>query len=199
MSLLIVCLGNELAPNGAVPPVLANRLDQAVAFLDEDPTSRMLLMGGASYRDMAVGRHTEASAMRLYLARRLQAAALRRVMIEATTASTVEQLCWLRQALDDNLITGIDDSTRIVIIASEFFSARVKLYCEYIFNRPMEVVSAHVPAELTLAWRETESAKLAAAKDWLARFQKGDYQSMLAHQRSWQRLVVDHQADRPQI
>ena len=98
MSKLIVCLGYHLESDNSVSLVLKNRLFDAVNLCKKNKNSTLLLMGLSSYGDLRNDRISEASAMKKYLEENFnEELGNTKIITEETTASTVEQLCYLKE------------------------------------------------------------------------------------------------------
>lgn len=127
MPKLIMCLGYHLEPDNSVHPVLKNRLLDAANFCKSNKNSTLLLMGSSPYGDLRKDKISEASAMKKYLEENFsEELGGTKIITKETTASTVEQLCYLKEFIAKEKLNISD----LVVVSSEFFSDRVKLYAE---------------------------------------------------------------------
>lgn len=198
MSKLIVCLGYHLEKNNSIPPVLKNRLLDAVNFCKSNKNSILLLMGSSPYGDLRKDKISEASAMKKYLKENFsEEIRSAKIITEETTASTVEQLCYLKEFIAKEKLNLSD----LVIVSSEFFSDRVKLYAEYILGSIDGIVfiDSLVPAEIKEKFQEVEDYELKEGINWLNIYKKGDDQAILRAQREFQSGVVRGEIKQPPI
>lgn len=195
MKQLIVCLGYGLEDDGSVPEILQNRLIDSIRFCRAHRGAALLLMGNRSYRDLTRTLPSQAAAMKKYV--ELHASDVlhyTEVLTEESTASTVEQICYLRNLLETQFAGVL-----VSIVASEFFVDRVQLYVEYIFGAPTGVICivSPVPPALRSELRLIEAKKHLATKSWLARHTKGDYQAILREQLTFLQKVITGQVEHP--
>lgn len=198
MSKLIVCLGYHLRPDNSVHPVLENRLLDSVELCGKNANSILLLMGSSPYGNSKGNKISEALAMKKYLEEKFNKELKgTRIITEKTTASTVEQLCFLKKFLEEEKINLSD----LVIVSSEFFSDRVKLYAEYIFGTINGIIfiNSPVPAEIAEEFKKAEEYKLSEGISWLKSHTKGDDQAILKEQKEFQKGVLEGEIKQPPI
>lgn len=90
----LVVLGASLKADGSPKETLANRLDAAAAYLDENPGTRCVLSGGQGTDEP----QTEASAMAAYL--RNRGVDDGRLVLEERSTTTAENLRFSREAIE---------------------------------------------------------------------------------------------------
>lgn len=90
----LVVLGASLKADGSPKETLANRLDAAAAYLDENPGTRCVLSGGQGTDEP----QTEASAMAAYL--RNRGIDDGRLVLEERSTTTAENLRFSREAIE---------------------------------------------------------------------------------------------------
>jgi hypothetical protein len=196
MSKLIVCLGYHLNRDNSLNVVLENRLKDAANLCRENTKSMLLLMGSSLYGDRR--QISEASAMRDYLEKNFSKEIMGiKVITEENTLSTVEQLCFLKKFMEKEKINLSD----LIIVSSEFFSERVKLYAEYIFGSTEGIIfmDSRVPLEKADNFKEAEEFKLKEGEKWLARHKKGDDKAILEEQKEFQVGVIKGEIKQPPI
>jgi len=198
MSKLIVCLGYRLEPNDSISPVLINRLLDVVSQYNDNEDFTLLLMGSSLYGDSRKEKISEASVMEKYLRdnfkEKLKGA---KMIIEETTASTVEQLCYLKEFIEKEKL----DFSNLVIVSSEFFGDRVRLYAEYVFGTIDGIIfiDSIVPAEIREKFQKAEEFKLKEGKKWLMRHEKGNSRRILKEQIEFQNKVIGGETKQPPI
>ncbi len=200
MKKLIICLGHRLRKNGSIPKILKNRLVLCADLCSKNPGSILLLMGSYFYQDMDTNLPTEASVMKGYLLEE-HGNMLKNTQIitEEKTTSSVEQLCYLRELLDSNTLGLSREDLNIIIVSSEFFSNRIKLYIEYIFGttKGLTLISSKVPKEIRDSFKRAELGKYRKALEWLKRHIKGDYKTILKEQQEFQKKVTEGKIHHP--
>ena len=198
MSKLIVCLGYSLKPDNSVHSVLENRLIDVVNLCKQNVGFTLLLMGSSRYGDLRQDKISEASAMKDYLDKKFRKALEGvKIITEETTQSTVEQLCYLKKFLEREKINLAD----LVIVSSEFFSERVKLYAEYIFGTidGVTFIGSSIPTEMVENFKRAEGHKIAEGKKWLKDIRKGDDEGILKEQKAFQSGVLKGEIKQPPI
>ena len=196
MSKLIVCLGYHLEPDNSVPSVLKNRLLDAVNLCKNNNNSILLLMGSSPYWDLGKDKISEALAMKKYLAENFsEELGGIKIITEETTVSTVGQLCYLKEFIVREKLNLSD----LVIVSSEFFSDRVKLYAEYVLGSIDGIIfiDSSVPAEIKEKFQKAEKYKLSEGIKWLNIYKKGDDQTILRAQREFQNKVMEGKIKQP--
>jgi hypothetical protein len=141
---------------------------------------------------------SEASAMKKYLEENFSGELKGiEVITEEGTSSTVEQLCYLKEFIEKEKLNFPD----LIIISSEFFSERVKLYAEYVFGTIDGIIfiSSAVPAEIKEKFEKAEEFKLKEGRDWLAGHKKGDDKAILKEQKEFQSGVIKGEIKQPPI
>ena len=105
-----------------------------------------------------------------------------KIVLEEKTTSTVEQICFLRK---------YGGSRRIIIVASEYFSRRVRWYVKYILQKTadIQIISSKVPRGLEKKLAMLEAEKFQKTKSWLRRHKKGDWRAILREQGEFQEDV----------
>lgn len=189
MSKLIVCLGYNLLSDNSISPILENRLKDALKMCMENGDPTLLLMGGSSYHGSAEYTVSQARAMKEFLEQNFSEKIKDiKVEIEEVTSSTVEQLCYLKEFIKLRRFSPAD----VVIISSEFFNERVKLYTEYVLGTIEGIVffGSVVPGEAKEKFKFTETEKLEQAQNWLKDHEKGDDKTILEEQRIFQAQVI---------
>ena len=198
MSKLIVCLGYRLGLDNSVPRVLKNRLLDAVNFCKNNNNSILLLMGSSPYGDLRKDKISEASAMKKYLQENFsEKLGGTKIITEETTVSAMEQLCYLKEFIEKEKFNLSD----LVIVSSEFFSDRIKLYLEYVFGSIDGIVfiDSLVPVEIKEEFKKAEEYKLSEGIKWLNGHKKGDHQTILKKQREFQNKVIKGEIKQPPI
>ena len=198
MPKLIVCLGNRLNPHNSLSPVLINRLLDAVNLCRKNVNPVLLLMGSFPYGDLRKDKISEASAMKRYLEENFKEELKEtKIITEETTQSTVEQLCYLKKFIQKEGFNFSD----LIIISSEFFSDRVKLYTEYIFGTIDGIIfiNSIVPMDMLGKFREAEEFKIKEGQDWLKGQRKGDDETILIEQKKFQDGVIKGEIPQPPI
>jgi hypothetical protein len=120
----------------------------------------------------------------------------KQLLTEEVSTSSVEQLCTLREMIK----SPPTEHTKIVLIASEYFIERVKLYVDYIFGstEKFEFIGSSIPTALASDFSAVESEKHSKAAKWLAPHKKGDYRSILKEQKEFESKVKQRQVSHPQ-
>lgn len=198
MPKLIVCLGYHLASDNSVSSVLKNRLLDTMKLCRDNKNSTLLLMGFSPYGNLRKDKISEASAMKKYLEENFnRELGDTKVITEETTTSTVEQLCYLKEFIEKQKLNLSD----LVIVSSEFFGDRVKLYVEYIFgtNRDIIFIESLIPPETADEFKKTEEQKLKEVITWLGKHKKGDDQAILKEQKDYQNKVVKGEIKQPWV
>jgi hypothetical protein len=115
-----------------------------------------------------------------------------KIVLEEKTTSTVEQICHLRKYLR---------SPRMIIVASDHFSDRVRLYVKYVFGRTkgITIVSSEVPKNIEKKLAALEAEKLKKTKQWLRRHEKGDWRAILREQKVFQSDIQQGKFPAPEI
>ena len=188
MSKLIVCLGYHLEPDGSISSILENRLKDTADLCNKNKNSILLLMGGFSYRGLEKFKFSEASLMKGFLEKNFnQQIKDINIITEENTTSTVEQLCYLKDFIKEKEINDSD----LIIVSSEFFGNRVKLYAEYIFGivNGIVFIESQIPKEFLPKFQEVEAVKLTEAQNWLKNHTKGDDTKILKEQKEFQSKV----------
>ena len=120
-----------------------------------------------------------------------------KIITETNTTSTIEQLCYLKKFIDSRKPElNYED---LIIVSSEFFNDRVKLYAEYIFGNieGMMFVGSTVPSEPKDNFESAEEDKLKKAKNWLKSHRKGDADTILADQKTFQARIINNGIEHP--
>jgi len=191
MDRIVACLGYTLQ-DGKVPPILENRLRDCARLCKKYPHATLLLMGHAPYHH---GRATisEARAMSDHIEKYYPwIVTSTKIILEEKTTSTVEQICFLRKYAG---------SRRIVIVASKYFSRRVRWYVRYILQETadVQIISSKVPRGIERKLAVLESEKLQKTKPWLRRHKKGDWRAILQEQGEFQEDVKQGRVVAPGI
>ncbi len=184
MAKIIVCLGYHLNSDGSIHPILKNRLKDSVAEIAKNPDSILMLMGSSLYSETDSIKIPEAKAMQKYLENNFSSSLKNtKIITEENSASTIEQLCFLKE--------NIPNIADLIIISSEFFGNRVRLYAEYIFDVTdgITFIESKLPDDIREKFKEIEANKLAKAIAWLKNHQKGDFQKILEEQKAFQDKV----------
>jgi len=187
---LIACLGYSLKEDNSIHPILENRLRDGVDMCVKNNESTLILMGGAYYKDTKERRISQASVMKKFLDENFKKELENtKIIVEENTASTIEQLCYLRELVDSRKFKF--KYSDLVIVASKFFVERVKLYSEYIFDADenMTFVGSSVPESIFEQFKNTEENKLKEAQIWLKDYKRGDYKEILNKQKVFQEQV----------
>jgi hypothetical protein len=198
MSKFIVCLGYRLPPDNSFPAVLENRLLDAVKLCRENNGSTLLLMGAKRYGDLGEAKISEARAMKEYLEQNFGQELKRvKVLTEESTVSAMEQICYLKKLIEKEKINFSD----VVIVSSQFFTERIKLYAEYVFSATDGIIfiGSLVPQEIMEEFKEAEEQKLKDGINWLKSFKKGDDRAILKAQKDFQAKVLKGQMKQPPI
>ena len=198
MSKLIVCLGYRLELDNSISLVLKNRLLDAIRLCKNNENPVLLLMGSSLYGDMRENKISEASAMKKYLEENFKEELEDiRILTEETTLSTVEQLCYLKDFVEKKKINLSD----LVVVSSEFFGDRVKLYAEYVFGKIDGIIfiDSLVPAEIREKFQKAEEYKFKEGVVWLRGHKKGDDKEILKEQKEFQSKVVKGEIKQPPI
>jgi DUF218 domain len=198
MPKLIACLGYDLRTDGSIQLTLINRLNDVARLCKEYKHSTVVLLGGSSYRNTDNGLPSQAFVMKEYLQNNYKKElADIEILTEENSTSTVEQLCHLKERIVSEKPNLSYES--LVIVSSEFFNERVKLYAEYIFGDTKGVlfVGSPVPPNLRDNFQTIEKDKLSKAQEWLKRYQKGDSAQILMDQRNFQAKVINDKIDHP--
>ncbi|OGI61059.1 hypothetical protein A2814_02270 [Candidatus Nomurabacteria bacterium RIFCSPHIGHO2_01_FULL_38_19] len=188
MSKLIVCLGYNLQSDNSVHPILENRLKDPARICIENDNSTLLLMGSSLYKNSEKHTISEASAMKEYLKNNFdQELKYTKILTEENTTSTVEQLCYLKKFIETKKLSYAD----LVIVSSQFFGDRVKLYAEYIFdvNEGITFVKSVVSEDFVEYFQKVEKDKPKQTQDWLNNHKKGKNQLILREQKEFQAKV----------
>jgi hypothetical protein len=184
MQKIIACLGYRLNPDGSINPILQNRLNDSVIESTENPNSILILMGSSMYREKDSAKISEAEAMKKYLEKNFSESLKDvKILTEQNSTSAVEQICFLKE--------NIQDASSLVIISSEFFGDRVKLYVEYIFGTTNGItfIESKLPDTIKEKFKEIEAGKLTKAIEWLKNHTKGDFETILKEQKAFQDKV----------
>jgi hypothetical protein len=198
MPKLIACLGYDLKEDNSIDPILENRLRDSVDLCVKNPGSTLLLMGGQHYQDDRKNRVSQAFAMKTFLQTNFfNELKDTKIMVEKNTTSTIEQLCYLKKLIDFKEIEF--DYSDLVIVSSQFFADRVKLYSEYIFSTDKNIIfiESDIPLGVLGQFKATEEEKLKEAQNWLKDYKKGDYQAILIQHKAFQDLVKKGQINQP--
>lgn len=189
MAKLITCLGYNLQSDNSVHPILVNRLKDTVEQCRKNKNSILLLMGSSPFQNSENSVVSEASAMKKYLLSNFNNLPKDiKILTEETTTSTVEQLCYLKKFVETKKLNYPD----IIIISSEFFGDRVKLYVEYVFGTTQGIifVESSIPKDSIAEFKKIEEVKIQQAKTWLKDYKKGDDKTILAEQKVFQNKVI---------
>jgi len=157
----------------------------------------LLLMGSHTFRAkgpnipdlaLAMGKYIEGHAPDLLKTTKL--------ILENKSTSTVEELCFLK---DFSKRQGGDP--QITVIASEFFADRVKLYAEYILGdaEGVNFIASAVPEEGKGEFEKIEEDKLAKAREWLSRHEKGNSKIILREQKAFEKKIISGEIIHPHI
>ena len=198
MSKLIVCLGYHLQPENSMHPVLKNRLLDTANLCNKYKDSTLLLMGFSLYGNLREDKITEASVMKKYLQKKFNKKLENtKIATEENTKSTVEQLCYLKKFIKKENFDYLD----LIIVSSEFFCHRVKLYAEYIFGtiEGITFVDSLVPTDIKSEFKKAEEYKLKEGINWLKKFKKGNNQAILKEQEEFQARVIKGDTNQPPI
>ncbi|KKQ03878.1 MAG: hypothetical protein US12_C0013G0016 [Parcubacteria group bacterium GW2011_GWA2_36_24] len=198
MSKLIVCLGYHLQLDNSIHPVLKNRLADTANLCSKYKDSMLLLMGSSLYGNLKENKISEASAMKEYLEKNFSAELKNtKIITEETTTSTIEQLCYLKEFIKK----GKSNLSDIIIVTSEFFSERVKLYAEYVFGTIDGIIfiDSLVPTEIKEKFKKAEEFKLKEGIHWLEGHKKGDDEGILKEQKEFQSEVIKGEIKQPPI
>ena len=131
---LMVILGCQVKPWG--PSILLqDRLDTALAYLEEHPDVPVILSGGQGPGEAI----TEAECMRRALVRR--GVDESRLYPEERSTSTQENLRYSRAILEE---LGVDPARRVAIVTSDFHLCRARL----MWGGDTAAVPAHLPSAL---------------------------------------------------
>ena len=89
----------------------------------------------------------------------------------------------------------------LIIISSEFFGERVKLYTEYIFGSVDGIIfiDSKIPPEIANDFKRAEEFKLKEGIKWLEGHEKGDVGMILKEQREFQAGVIKGEIKQPPI
>ena len=131
---IMVILGCQVKPWG--PSILLqDRLDTALAYLEEHPDVPVVLSGGQGPGEAI----TEAECMRRALVRR--GVDESRLYPEERSTSTQENLRYSRAILEE---LGVDPAQRVAIVTSDFHLCRARL----MWGGDTAAVPAHLPSAL---------------------------------------------------
>ena len=192
MSKIIACLGYHLNPDGSINSILQNRLNDSITEINKNPNSVLMLMGSFMYREKNSAGISEAEAMKKYLETNFDGSLKDiKILTEENSTSTVEQLCFLKQE-----IPNISD---LIIVSSEFFGDRVKLYAEYIFGTTNGItfIESKLPDDIKEKFKEVEADKFTKAVEWLKNHKKGDFITILEEQKAFQKQVIEGRINHP--
>lgn len=202
MKELIVCLGYSLRKNGSLPKILENRLIDCAKLCSRKPRSTLLLMGSHYYSNVNTNLPSQASAMKKYLmGKYVNELRSIKVIIEEETASSVEQICYLKKLLTKDESELSRENTKITIVSSEFFNDRVKLYVKYIFGsiKSFAFIPSEVPENMRENFRKVELEKYKKARKWLSGHIKGDSKSILKEQKEFQKKIREGKVNYPSL
>ncbi|MCD8005207.1 MAG: YdcF family protein [Oscillospiraceae bacterium] len=158
---VVVILGCQVNANG--PSILLrDRLDTALDYLLEHPETAVVVSGGQG-EDEPV---SEAQAMRDYLVEHGVDAG--RVFLEERSGSTLENLVYTRQLLEDE---GYDIAGDILVVSNGFHLTRVKLLWGRVFGSTerlstLAAPSSHLPSRLKMYVREPLALLHSLGFDW---------------------------------
>jgi len=147
-----------------------------------------LLMGALSYHDLKNFKDSEASLMKEFLENNFNKKIKNiKIIKEEKTTSTVEQLCYLKKFIKKEKYKHTD----LIIVSSEFFGNRVKLYVEYILGtkKGITFIESSIPSNLASRFKKVEKGKLVRIKNWFKNHKKGDDKSILKEQKEFQNKV----------
>jgi hypothetical protein len=201
MKNLIAVLGFNPNNDGTILPILESRLNDAIKLARENPGSKLLLMGGSTFREKNPNAQDQSLAMKKYVDdHATDILENTEIVLMNEGSSTVRELCNLREFLEKE-----GGEPKIKIIASEFFVDRVRLYADYIFDKidDVEFIPSEVPEEGREGFQEIEQIKLQKGHEWLDGRKKGDYVQILHEQESYEGRImrgeVEHPITRPEI
>src|ERR1035437_4403254 len=192
MSKIIACLGYHLNLDGSINPILQNRLNDSINEITKNPNSILMLMGSSTYREKDSTKTSEAEVMKKYLKNNFSKNLNKvKILKEENSTSAVEQLFFLKQK-----VSNISD---LIIISSEFFGSRIKLYAEYIFGTINGIIfiESKVPQNIRQKFQEIESEKFSKAIEWLKNHKKGDSETILKEQKAFQDKVKEGKVIHP--
>jgi hypothetical protein len=195
---LVACLGYNLKEDNSIHPILENRLRDSVDVCVKNNESVLILMGGVDYRDQGQQKVSQVSVMKKFLDENFKEELENtKIIVEENTTSTIEQLCYLRELIDSGEFKL--KYSDLVVVASEFFIERVKLYSEYIFNTNENItfIGSDIPESIFEQFKNTEENKLREAQIWLKDYKRGDYEEILNRQKNFQEQVQKGKTNYP--
>ena len=190
MKKLIACLGYNLNPDGSIPPILQNRLNDSIKLAQDAPGSELLLMGAQSYQDNTT-LSSQASAMFDYVTCATSDIDVTRIRKEERSTSALQQVFALRDYMSRYELT---------VVASEYYIDRIRFFAAYLLGQEaiIHFVGSAIPQDQREAFREAEGLKLETARRWLAKHQEaGDHEAIIAEEQAFQDFAKAQLAQQP--
>lgn len=148
---IMIVLGGRVLPSGQPSGLLADRLDEALEWLDDHPNTVVVVTGGKSKGSEV----SEAEAMASYLTER--GAAEEQILLEERATSTWENLVFSLRLLQQAGLEGELDE--VLVVSNGFHLTR----CRMLFGRAwgeectlstLAAPSSHLPSLLWMYVRE---------------------------------------------
>lgn len=191
---LIICLGFNPKNDGSILPILEQRLKDCIELCRKNPGSTLILSGGYTFRERDPKGEDQSLLMKKYIED--HAAILlttTKIITENSYSSTVRELCFLKEFLDNNKA-----KFNTIIVASEVFVDRVKLYSEYIFENldGVSFLASKIP-DSEVSFRRLEKEKFQKGVEWLSGHKKGDYKRILEEQDAYEKKILSGEIEHP--